>query len=124
MFGIFWSIKYHIDDIIKYFRFHKKEDKYDPFYDYKDRTYRCFFIDRPDEEGDVEYIVSEYLNSGLSYHYMKGWKLCHEHSFSNVLEDIVDCNGYQITIPDEYKKDYSQQELDLIYDYIAKVEIV
>ncbi len=40
-----------------------------PFYDEEKQCWRVRFQDRPDEEGDLLYVVSEFIKSGLIYRY-------------------------------------------------------
>ena len=119
--GIYWRIHYFIEATIKYIRFKKKADRFKPFYDKSDNIYRCFFKDRPDEEGPIEYVISEYIQDGLYYRYKYGWEVHHEHTFSAVLNAIMNDKTKGIYIPKEFMSDYSKQELNMIRKYITKL---
>ena len=92
--------------------------KYKPFYDKFSKTYRVFFKDRPDEEGNIEYVVSEYIHGGLYYPFDIAGIHDHEHTFSGVLDTIMRYNGIGFRLRDEDKVFYSKQELNMLYKYV------
>lgn len=120
IFKMFWQIKYRIEEISKRIRL-RKVDKYKPFYDFYSKTYRVFFRDRNDEEGCIEYVVSEYIHGGLYYSFDINDRHDHAHTFEGILNSIMRNDG-GFSVKDEDKKYYSEQELHMLYAYSKKLE--
>lgn len=118
--GLYWRIRYRIEEISNRIRLRNVE-KYKPFYDERSKTYRVFFHDRPDEEGCIEYVVSEYIRGGLCYFFDINGKHNHEHTFEGVLDSIMRSNG-GFSVREEDQKYYSEQELRMLYTYSQKLE--
>ena len=116
-----WKLKEFFREKRIRFRF-RKIDNYKPFYDKRDKVYRVFFIDRPYEEGSVNYVVSEYIQDGLYYPYNIYFKHSHSHTFDDVLDAIRECNGEGFRIDKEDIKYYSKQELNMIAKYVKKLQ--
>lgn len=88
-----------------------------PFYDEEKQCWRVRFQDRPDEEGDLLYVVSEFIKSGLIYRYniqqtQKQGINGHAHSFEGVLQAVLN-NPDSFTI-DGFEPDYSAQEIEML----------
>ena len=97
-----------------------------PFYDKKKKIYRLFFdgINRYDEFGCIEYIVSEYINDGLIYEFNINGERTHEHTFSGVLDNILIeyKKGNKVDIIG-FENEYSKQEQNVIKKLIKKLEL-
>lgn len=100
----------------------KNKNIYVPHYDKKTHAWRVSFRDRPEESGDVTYVVSEYLWNGLIYEYNCDGKRCHEHSFSGVLASIIHDleEGCEITF-NGFEDEYSDQELELLTQLVSRM---
>ena len=121
----YYNIKSKIEDKITRFRFRKINNKI-PFYDKKKKIYRLFFddINRYDEFGCIEYIVSEYINDGLIYEFNINGERTHEHTFSGVLDNILIeyKKGNKVDIIG-FENEYSKQEQNVIKKLIKKLEL-
>lgn len=95
----------------------RRKNGYIPFYDDKKGIYRVFFDDRYDEFGSIDYVVGEYTNTGLIYHFSIRGEIDHEHSFNAILRMIMDCKGIDFSI-NGYESEYSQQEIEMMNKYI------
>ncbi len=114
---IYWDFRTKLERKIMKFRL-RNTYKYKPFYDEVSKTYRVFFKNRPDEEGSVEYVVSEYIQDGLIYPFDIAGIHNHEHTFGGVLDTLMRYNGIGFKIYEDDKKYYSEQELNMIYKYV------
>ena len=133
-----WRFQGNLDARLTRLRFRNKRYTHIPFYDRRKNVYRCFFDDRYDEEGGLAYVVGEYINDGLIYHYKQRgeyvcedgkyhykntgvWHVDHEHSFSGILEVITTNRGKGFSIKG-FESEYSQQELNIINKYIRQLK--
>ena len=116
----YWKVRTKAERTLMKVRL-KKVYKYKPFYDSFSKTYRVFFKDRMDEEGCIEYVVSEYIKDGLYYPFDIAGIHDHEHTFSGVLDTIMRYNGIGFKIKAEDKVYYSEQELDMLYKYVNQL---
>ena len=88
-----------------------------PYYDEEKHCWRVRFTDRPDEEGDLLYVVSEFIKGSLIYRYsvrqtQKHGINGHAHSFEGVLRAVLDDpDGFTI---DGFETDYSSQEIEML----------
>ena len=73
------------------------------------------------EEGDIQYIFSEYCKKGLIYHFYLNGIRDHEHSFEAVLQAAYESRG-NFVIRDEDKQEYSLQELQFLEALLEKMK--
>lgn len=105
-------------------------DKYVPHFIGGDGPWELFWRDAEGndcrEVGDMQYIASEYTQYSLIYRYViideidGTSKVCHEHSFNDVLCALLHNTG-QFAIPDKYLFDYSKQEIELLERFLLKL---
>ncbi len=119
---IYWKIRYWFEDKAKVRHVKNVSNKYIPFYDKKSKIYRVFFKDRWDEEGSIDYVVSEYIESSLIYHFYINNGRTHEHSFDAVLSVITHYKASGFSIAEEDKHEYSDQEYAMLYKYATKLQ--
>ena len=120
--NLFWKVRYWVEKKFTDWRL-RKVYKYKPFYDKFSKRYRLYFEDPKiyDEEGSIEYVVSEYVQDGLIYEFKLNGKYSHEHTFSAVLDTILRENGVGFEIPEDVKYQYSDQEINFINKYLEKL---
>ena len=91
-----------------------------PYYDEGKQCWRVRFQDRPDEEGDLLYVASEFIKGGLIYRYnirqtQKHGINGHAHSFEGVLQAVLnDPDGFTIA---GFEPDYSAQEIEMLKSF-------
>ena len=101
------------------------EKNYRPYYDKRKRCWRVDFPDRNSEEGDLLYVASEFIQSGLYYPYRNSaTRACkyneHDHTFEGVLMALLDDpKGFTIEGFEEY---YSKQEIKMLWDVQKKLQ--
>jgi len=103
----------------------KNEHRKDvPYYDRKENIWKCEFPDRDikEESGSLEYVISEFIWYGLGYHYYINGKLDHEHTFRDVLCQVL--NNYNTFSLVGYESEYSEQEIQMINKLIEKLKLV
>ena len=88
-----------------------------PYYDEEKHCWHVRFKDRSDEEGDLLYVVSEFIKGSLIYRYsvrqtQKHGINGHAHSFEGVLRAVLD-DPDSFTI-DGFETDYSSQEIEML----------
>lgn len=110
-----------IDNKLTHIRFRKHKYTHMPFYDRSKGVYRIFFNDGYDEEGDIDYIVSEYIGDCRIYHFTINGNRDHEHDFAGVLADIAYCKGKGFSI-EGFEEEYSKQEIRIIEKYLNKLK--
>lgn len=95
-----------------------------PYYDKKEDIWKCEFADRniKEESGSLEYIISEFIQDGLSYHFSINDKVDHEHTFKEVLMHIL--NNYNTFSIIGFEHEYSKQEIGVINKLIEKLKSV
>ncbi|WP_276949975.1 hypothetical protein [Enterocloster lavalensis] len=69
-------------------------------------------VDGRTEEGDIEYVISEYIYDGLFYRFSMGAEQDHEHSFSGVLRSLL-WNPLEFSIAG-FEEDYSTQQIRML----------
>ncbi len=87
------------------YKYYDKKENY-TYYVYKDKMYT-----------DMNKLFTKFLGSYLTYHYELDGILKEVHNFSEVLDTILK-NYEQVTIPSQYKKEYSSLEYDFIKNLI------
>ena len=119
---IYWKVRYWVEKHFTDWRLRNRADKYKPFYDRFSKRYWLYSRDPNvfDEEGSIEYVVSEYIQDGLIYEYKINGDYSHEHSFDGVLQAVMD-NWETFEIPEDVKDQYSRQELNIISKYLEKL---
>lgn len=75
------------------------------------------------EFGDIEYVMSEFANAGVIYHFITKWNFQskqpdHEHSFGAVLSAIADDPEYFSY--KSFEHEYSEQQVQYIEAIFAK----
>ena len=106
---LYWIICYGIED--RHFR--KLCTSLGPGI-YYDKKYRRYFTPSVmGETGSVEYVAGELVRSGLVFHYTLQGGLNHAHTFDEVLLAAYN-KAESFEIPDKFKGEYSQQELQFI----------
>lgn len=106
---LYWKIRYDIED--RHFR--KRCTSLGPGI-YYDKKYRRYFTPSVmGETGSVEYVAGELVRSGLVFHYSLQGTLNHAHTFDEVLLAAYN-QAASFGIPDEFRSEYSQQELQFI----------
>ena len=90
---------------------------YRPYYDRRHKQWKVDFTDRASEEGNLQYVASEYARTGLIFPYNttntkdKDYH-AHMHTFEGVLSELLeDPQGFTIEGFEEY---YSQQEQEML----------
>lgn len=100
----------------------KKDSK--PYYDRRSDKWKLDISDFGTEEGDLTYIVCEYLRTSLYYpfHYGElrddGFE-AHVHSFSDLLKFVMD-DPERLSI-EGLEQYYSAQEIELIHAFQKKL---
>ncbi len=106
---LYWKIRYGIED--RYFR--KRCTSLSPGIYYDKKHHRYFTPSVMGETGSVEYVAGELVRSGLVFHYSLQGTLNHAHTFDEVLLAAYN-RAASFGIPDEFRGEYSQQELQFI----------
>ena len=94
------------------------------FYPHRDDDgWKVDFLDRPSENGDLLYVVSEYIHDGLIYQYSIDGNQGHSHGFEGVLSTVLDSvvNGKEISFTG-FEDDYSEQEMRVLQKFIGKLK--
>lgn len=87
------------------------------YYDLRYRTYISPV--KLEEEGDISWVCSELAGTGLIYKYRLGKEETHTHGFEGVLQEAY--NYAEIfSIPEEYRDQYSAQELRFLEKLIQR----
>ena len=95
----------------------RHKDSKVPTYDKKMETWIVNIGGRY-ESGELDYVVSEYVHSGLCYRFNDQWTAAqdwnnHAHSFNEVLNAVLDDENDAFSI-EGFEEDYSVQEIELI----------
>ena len=106
---LYWKIRYDIED--RHFR--KRCTSLGPGIYYDKKYHRYFTPSVMGETGSVEYVAGELVRSGLVFHYSLQGTLNHAHTFDEVLLAAYN-QAASFGIPDEFRSEYSQQELQFI----------
>lgn len=72
-----------------------------------------------DIHGDLYEILCETVHDNLIYDYHIGTQCTHAHTFDRVMLDAYK-NGAAFSIPEEFRGQYSEQELSLLYKIAAQ----
>lgn len=105
----YWNIKYALEN--SYFK--RKYANLTPKI-YYDRKYRTYVNPKNlDERGCAEYVCSEAVRWGVIYVYNINGSETHAHTIDAVFIDAHN-KSEAFSISEEYQKQYSMQELDLI----------
>ena len=106
---LYWKIRYDIED--RHFR--KRCTSLGPGIYYDKKHHRYCTPSVMGETGSVEYVAGELVRSGLVFHYSLQGTLNHAHTFDEVLLAAYN-QAASFGIPDEFRSEYSQQELQFI----------
>ncbi len=106
---LYWKIRYGIED--RHFR--KRCTSLGPGIYYDKKYHRYFTPSVMGETGSVEYVAGELVQSGLIFRYTLYGTLNHAHTFDEVLLAAYN-QAASFGIPDEFRGEYSQQELQFI----------
>lgn len=106
---LYWKIRYGIEE--RHFR--KRSTSLGPGIYYDKKYHRYFSPSVTGETGSVEYVAGELVRSGLIFRYTLHGTLNHAHTFDEVLLAAYN-QAAGFGIPDEFKGEYSQQELQFI----------
>ena len=106
---LYWKIRYDIED--RHFR--KRCTSLGPGIYYDKKYHRYFTPSVMGETGSVEYVAGELVRSGLVFHYSLQGTLNHAHTFDEVLLAAYN-QAASCRIPDKFRSEYSQQELQFI----------
>ena len=113
--SIYWKIRYAFER----FYFNRRYSGRVPGI-YYDRIFKVYVNPEIIEvRCDLLHVLYETVCSNLLYDYCIGTKCTHDHSFDNVMRAAYE-NGAAFFIPEEFRSQYSEQELSLLHKIAAK----
>ena len=87
---------------------------------YYDRIYKVYVnSEMIKERGELYYVLCETVRDNLIYHYRIGSDVSHEHSFDSVMLHAYQSSA-AFSVPEEYRGEYSEQELSLLHKIAAQ----
>lgn len=87
---------------------------------YYDRRYDTYISSaKPEEDGGILWVCSELTGTGLIYKYRLGKEETHTHGFEGVLQEAYN-HAEMFSIPEEYRDQYSAQELRFLEKLIQR----
>lgn len=90
-----------------------------PYYDRFEHTWK-YEIEGNKECGCLEYVLSEFIQGGLIYHFYVNNNLDHEHTFEAVLEAVI--REYKTFSIHGYEHEYSEQEIKMLSSLVEKLK--
>lgn len=113
--GFLWRIRYKLEALYFNLRYSGRSPGI-----YYDRIFKVYV--NPEiikERGSLWYVLCETVHDGLIYGYFIGTQCTHAHSFDSVMREAYE-NGAAFFIPEEFRSQYSEQELSLLHKIAAK----
>ena len=115
--GIYWRIRHRLTDLYFHLRYSRR-----PPGIYYDRIFNVYVNpEMIEERGPLFYVLCETARDGLIYHYRIGSTASHVHCFDTVMLLAYE-NGAAFSIPEEYRNEYSEQELELLHSLTMCME--
>lgn len=112
--GLFWRIRYKVEDYYVNYRYGDREPKI--YYDKKMKQYlNPMLLD--ERSSSLIYVCSEIARDSLYYEYSIDNKHHHAHTIDEVFEDAY---NHAETFELENEEAFSKQELRIIYKLIQK----
>lgn len=112
---IYWKIRYAFER--RYFKVRYGGRAPGIYYD---RIFKVYVNpEMIEERGPLFYVLCETVRDGLIYPYYIGTLRTHAHSFDVVMRDAYE-NGAAFSIPEEFRSEYSEQELSLLQKLAAQ----
>lgn len=113
--SIYWKIRYAFERLYFKTRYGGRSPGI-----YYDRIFKVYVNPEIIEmRGELLHVLYETVCSNLLYDYCIGTKCTHDHSFDAVMQAAYE-HGAAFSIPEEFRDQYSEQELSLLSKIAAK----